>query len=111
MNRALVILLLLLSPAWAQRGPVLEAQRILVSGGAAEGEEARVSVVVLNRGDSVAYGVTCTLSANGVEWGTLSKSQELAPGSQTTLEGSLKVPQGGAVPVASDGAAKLDALL
>lgn len=105
------LILLLAAAAWAQRGPILEAQRILVTGGGAEGEEARVSVVVHNRGDSAAYGVSCTLSANGVEWGTLSKAQELAPGGQTTIEGTLKVPKGGAVPVASDGAVKLDARL
>jgi len=109
--RRFLLILLVVAAAWAQRGPILDAQRILVSGGAAEGDEARVSVVVLNRGDSVAYGIACTLSANGVEWGTLSKAQELAPGSQTTLEGTLKVPKGGVVPIASDGAARLDARL
>ena len=112
MKRALVVLVALLctaAPGWAQRGPILEAQRILVSGHPAEEENAQVSVVVLNRGDSVAYGVSCTLSAHGVEWGTLSKSQELAPGQQMTIEGTLKVPKGGAVAIASDGAVKLDA--
>ena len=106
-NLWLLLVLLMAWPVWAQRGPLLEAQKVLVTGPAVEGQEARVSVVVFNRGDATAYGVSCTLSCNGVEWGTLSKAQELAQNSQVTLEGMLKVPKGGLGTPNADGTPRL----